>query len=111
MSNAPPPPLAGELAPSEKVLWSGQPRRGLALRGTDAYFIPFSLAWGGFGIVWETTVVVSKAPLFFALFGLIFVVAGLYLIFGRFIVDAMQRARTVYAVTGDHIVIVTGLFT
>jgi hypothetical protein len=102
--------LVGELAASENVLWSGQPQHGLALRGADALFIPFSLAWGGFAIYWEVTVLGSNAPLFFALFGLFFVVVGLYLIVGRFFVDAMQRTRTFYAVTSDRVVIVSGLF-
>ncbi len=33
------------LEANEKLLWSGQPRRGLMLRPSDAYVIPFSLLW------------------------------------------------------------------
>lgn len=104
------PQLAAEVSASEKVLWSGQPRQGIFLRATDAFLIPFSVAWGGFAIFWEASVIALGAPVFFALFGSIFVVIGLYLMVGRFFVDARQRAATFYAVTNERILIISGLF-
>ncbi|NPA31365.1 MAG: hypothetical protein GXO37_05130, partial [Chloroflexi bacterium] len=47
----------------------------------------------------------------FPLFGLPFLLGGLYLLVGRFLVDARRRARTCYGLTDRRIIILTpGLF-
>jgi hypothetical protein len=108
--------LTQQLDPSERLLWSGQPRGGIRFRPQDAYIIPFSLLWGGFAFFWEFMAVTqsSKAPgpiaIVFPLFGLPFVFAGLYFIFGRFFFDARSRERTFYGVTDERIIIISGVF-
>ena len=102
--------LRPELGSGEKLLWSGQPRRRVRLRGADAFLIPFSLMWGGFAIFWELSVFHTNAPLFFRLWGIPFVLVGLYLMAGRFFLDAWQRGRTYYGITNQRVLLVSGGF-
>ena len=104
-----------ELGRDERLLWKGRPRGGLRLRPADAYMIPFSFVWGGFAIFWEYSVVTQvpkgHAPgIAFSLFGIPFVVIGLYIMFGRFFVDAKMRSNTEYAVTNRRVIIASGVF-
>jgi hypothetical protein len=97
------------LLPGERVRWAGAPKQGLVLQPGDALMIPFSLMWGGFAFFWEATVIASRAPLLFRLWGIPFVCVGVYLIAGRFFYDAFVRSRTYYALTEQRALILGGL--
>jgi hypothetical protein len=108
LAAAPVVPTASALEPhlvgGERVLWTGRPDPTKRLTKTDLFAVPFSVLWGGFAIFWETSVIASGAPLFFALWGIPFVAVGLYMIAGRFVYRAWLRRRTLYAVTDRRII-------
>jgi hypothetical protein len=99
-----------ELNPEEKIIWVGQPQQGFMLRSGDLLYIPFSILWGGFAIFWEYTALTATPLSFASLWGIPFVLMGLYLIFGRFMVDIIQRSRTYYVLTNSRAIIVSSLF-
>ncbi len=69
--------------------------------------IPFSLMWGGFAVFWEVSALRQSGPLFFALWGIPFVLVGLYITVGRFFFDSYQRSRTYYGLTDQRVIIRT----
>lgn len=102
--------FANELLRGETLLWTGRPGPPL-FSPADALLVPFSLFWGGFAIFWEVGVLGSgKAggqppPFPFALFGVPFVLLGLYFVFGRFFYKVWRNKRTYYAVTNERVLV------
>lgn len=99
-----------ELGSQEQLLWSGQPRHGLVFRANDLLMTPFSLLWGGFAIFWEASVLRSNGPLIMKLWGIPFVLVGLHMIAGRFVVEAWKRKRIFYGVTNERVIILSNFF-
>ncbi|QWS33677.1 hypothetical protein [Curtobacterium aetherium] len=97
-----------ELRPGERLLWVGQSDPARLFSARDAFLVPFSLLWGGFAIFWEVSVLTTGAPWFFALFGSVFVLVGLFFIGGRFLVKRHRKRTEVYAVTDRRAFITTG---
>ncbi|CUS03028.2 conserved protein of unknown function [Candidatus Promineifilum breve] len=93
--------ITSHLSPGERLLWAGRPKQGLLLRGEDAFLIPFSLIWSLPVLSRLSSRAVLSNPI-----DLLFLVMGLYLLVGRFIVDAWLRSRTYYGVTDRHGVII-----
>lgn len=94
--------IGSYLRPGERLLWTGRPAQGLLLTPSDLLLIPFSLLWAALpGSIligqlasgrWES---VDLMLIFFA-------AIGFYITVGRFIVDALARACTRYAVTDQR---------
>src|SRR5262249_56727596 len=89
---------------------AGHPRRGFMLVAADLLAIPMSLLWFGFAIFWERTALAAQGPGFVALWGVPFVAMGLYIVFGRFFVDALRRGKTTYGLTSRRLILVSGIF-
>ena len=88
----------------EFVLWKGKPDKGAVFTSQDAFLIPFSIFWCGFAIFWEVTATSNGAPFFFSLFGIPFVLIGLYITVGRFFHASYLRKRTFYVITNKKII-------
>ncbi len=107
--------LKPHLFADERLFWAGQPKQGLVCSGRDVFLIPFSLLWGGFALFWNLQVWSFPATgpgqpdWFFRLWGLPFLIVGIYLIIGRFIHDAALRKNTVYGVTDQRVLVIRGL--
>ncbi len=109
--------FVGELLPDEQLLWSGQPDPSVHFTLADLYLIPFSLMWCGFAIFWEYAVLAqvprnpdnSAITPFFAVWGVPFVLVGLYLLVGRFGFKILQKRQTFYAVTDKRVLVLSDL--
>ena len=91
--------FADELVPGERLVWTGRPSARRRLAPGDWIVIPFSIVWAGFAVFWEAMAVAAGAPLGFVLFGIPFVVVGLYMLVGRFLFRTWVRQRTFFALT------------
>jgi hypothetical protein len=101
--------LSRELAADERLVWCGRPRGGVRLRAADAFLVPFTFLWAGFAMFWEMEVLKTGAPTLFAVWGIPFILVGLYITVGRFLVDAVLRRHTLYGLTDQRALIVSTL--
>lgn len=93
------------LRDNERLLWHGVPDPAVVFTGEDAFLVPFSIMWCAFAIFWESGVLSAGAPFPFGLFGIPFVVIGLYFVAGRFFYKAYRKRRTEYAITSRRAMI------
>lgn len=97
--------LDSMLQSNETVLWEGMPEPGVHLSKEDAFLIPGSVFFFGFSVFWTALAASMGAPVFFYLWGSMFIIFGLYIMLGRFFHQAHKNRSTGYAVTNRRVFI------
>jgi hypothetical protein len=89
-----------ELFINEEMLWSGKPVASRIFTVQDLFLIPFALLWCAFLMsFWGVG--------FPNLFILPHTLAGIYMLFGRFVVKFWRKQHTYYAVTNQRLLIMS----
>jgi hypothetical protein len=92
------------LVTGERLLWSGSPQRQPVFDAGDLVAVPLSLVWCAFAVFWEFGVVSSGAPIFMRIWGVPFIVFGVYMVVGRLVLRVWQLRSTTYAVTNRRVI-------
>jgi len=98
------------LDPGEKLLWQGAPATGLRFTGVGLMLSVFGLFFFAFAVFWVFMAASMGAGFFFALFGVPFVLIGLWLLAGHWFFDAYKRKRARYALTNHRALIARTVF-
>jgi hypothetical protein len=102
--------LQYELVGDEKLIWAGRPRAGIIFTRSDVFYVPFGLIFLGLVSAFFYISYRQQPSSFYNFYIFIFVIAGIYNAFGRFIYDSKRRANTVYGITDARIIIKSGIF-
>lgn len=94
-----------ELATDEKILWEGKPKQGIIFRYTDIALIPFSIFWTLAALIFELISLQSNVPIYLSLIGIPFLLIGLFLLIGRYVLDIKRRKNISYCITNRRIII------
>jgi len=93
-----------EMLKDEKILWTGQPKKGFVLPDGYILLILFGLPVLGIGSIIEYGAIQSF-DIFVMIFGLLFVLLGLCMVLGSIIYKNYRKKRTYYAITNQRIII------
>ena len=108
--------LQRELAPGERMLWSGRALQGLRLETESLTRSTFGFVFFSFSVFWihgawsQASSANSAQSSIFPLFGVPFVLVGFYLFVGHFFWHALCRHYTEYAVTNRRVIVRSGIF-
>ena len=102
-----------ETSLDERIIWQGQPTQGIRFGAQDIFAVPFAAFWVLMvlaifllGATGELREVDSLAYIILP----IFLLFGLHMLIGRFLVDRAARRRTHYYLTNQRAIIESGLF-
>ncbi|MEO7767600.1 MAG: PH domain-containing protein [Ferruginibacter sp.] len=101
--------LRETLNKNEKLLWVGRPKKGIIVRSSDLFKIPFDMLFLGLFIFLGLTTLkddsndsgVTWIPI---------ILAVVYCSIGRFLIDARLRKNTTYGITDNRVIIKSGFF-
>lgn len=79
------------LEQDEYVLWKDKPGKGNLFSGKDRAMLPFALIWLTFSLFFESLIIKAGAPISFVVFGSIFVLIGLYLLYVDFFSESICK--------------------
>ena len=97
------------LGPGEHVLWRGKPvRRDFVLRTWPLSVFGLLLVTSVF--IFETVILTTEAPDELALYAVPFILFGLYMFAGHFLITSYEWAQTEYMVTDLRVLIRHGIF-
>ncbi|MGT2462945.1 hypothetical protein [Sinomonas atrocyanea] len=93
------------LREGEHLRWAGQPDPRVKFARADLLLVPFGIWWGVGTVFFESIAIASGAPISFVLYGIPFLVVGLYVSVGRFIYKKRRKLMTVYALTDSRAIV------
>ena len=85
----------------ERVLWKGRPEKGITFTPNELATIPFGIFFTAFSVFWIMMALSAGA---FALFGIPFLVCGIYMSGGRIIVKEILKKNTAYVITNKAVI-------
>lgn len=104
------------LSDDETVLWKGSPQHFLLFNCYDWFLVPFTLIFGGVLIAYSIasaysmlTLTGGSAAVIFPTIGILFLLIGGYIIFGRLWYRNKRRKNDIYVVTNTRIHIINTL--
>jgi hypothetical protein len=97
-----------QLRPGERVLWAGRPRSGRLVRVTDLPALGFGALWTTIVLTAMLSVTRTESPLMVKVFFFVFLVIGVSSAFGGIVTRGIRLRRTVYAVTDQRLLTLTG---
>jgi hypothetical protein len=101
-----------QLTSGERVIWQGSPGKGLRFQAQDWFAVPFAAVW--LGIIFSVFVTApQKSGTDNGGFEFVlpfFILIGVYMLAGRFVIDMIARSRTEYALTNRRAIIESGFF-
>ena len=101
----------------EKLIWTGRAQREIMFHRSDVVLIPLSLVLAVFVARWDImainlthAAVESTGPgvMIYPILGAIFTVICAYMIFGRLLLDTNLRENTIYGITSQRAIIISG---